>query len=94
MLVKLEFNLKTVGKYYFGTMAVRMSENPGVQVLFGDYNLSPLVEIGLTNLPKSGGAMAASPAPPGKTGLNQVKSKIEACYSELTLFPHIIPFLE
>ena len=48
--------------------AVGMSENPGVPVLFGGYNLPLLVEIGLTDLPKSGGAMA-SPAPPGNTGL-------------------------
>ena len=34
--------------------AVGMSENPGVPVLFGGHNLSPLVEIGLTDLPKSG----------------------------------------
>ena len=32
------------------------------------YNLPPLVEIGLTDLPKSGGAMTP-PAPPGTTGL-------------------------
>ena len=31
-------------------------QNPGVPVLFGWHNLSPLVEIGLTDLPKSGGA--------------------------------------
>ena len=43
--------------------AVGRSENPGVPVLFGGHNLSPLVEIGLTDLPKSGGA------PPGTTGL-------------------------
>ena len=41
--------------------AVGRSENPGVPVLFGGHNLPPLVEIGLTALPKSGGAMA----PPG-----------------------------
>ena len=34
------------------------SENPGVPVLFGGHNLPPLVEIGLTDLPKSGVAMA------------------------------------
>ena len=39
-----------------------------VPVLFGGHNLSPLVEIGLTDLPKSGGAMAP-PAPPGTTSL-------------------------
>ena len=48
--------------------AVGRSENPGVPVLFGWHNLPPLVEIGLTDLPKFGGAMA-SPAPPGTTGL-------------------------
>ena len=37
-------------------------------VLFGGHNLPPLVEIGLTNLPKSGGALAP-PVPPGTTGL-------------------------
>ena len=31
--------------------AVGRSENPGVPVLFGGHNLSPLVEIGLTDLP-------------------------------------------
>ena len=41
--------------------AVGRSENPGVPVLFGRHNLPPLVEIGLTDLPKSGGPMA----PPG-----------------------------
>ena len=45
-----------------------MSENLGVPVLFGGHNLPPLFEIGLTDLPKSGGAMAL-PAPPGTTGL-------------------------
>jgi hypothetical protein len=40
------------------------SDNPGVPVLFGGHNLPPMVEIGLTDLPKSGGAMA----PPGTTG--------------------------
>ena len=48
--------------------AVGRSENPGVPVLFGGHNLPPLVEIGLTDLPKSGVAMAP-PAPPGTTGL-------------------------
>ena len=48
--------------------AVGRSENPGVPVLFGGHNLPPLVEIGLTDLPKFGGAMAP-PAPPGTTGL-------------------------
>ena len=43
-------------------------ENLGVPILFGRHILTPLVEIGLTDLPKFGGAMA-SPAPPGTTGL-------------------------
>ena len=43
--------------------AVGRSENPGVPVLFGWHNLLPLVAIGLTDLPKSGGAMAP-PVPP------------------------------
>ena len=46
--------------------AVGRSENPGVPVLLGGHNLPPLVEIGLTDLPKFGGAMA----PPGTTGLD------------------------
>ena len=49
-------------------MAVGRSENPGVPVLFGGRNLHPLVEVGLTDLPKSGGSMAP-PVPPGTTGL-------------------------
>ena len=49
--------------------AVGRSENPGVPLLFGGHNLPPLVEIGLTDLPKFGGAMAL-PEPPGTTGLN------------------------
>ena len=49
--------------------AVGRSENPGVPILFGGHTLPPaLFEIGLTDLPKSGGAMAP-PAPPGTTGL-------------------------
>jgi hypothetical protein len=39
-----------------------------VPVLFSGHKLPPLVEIGLTDLPKFGGAMAP-PAPPGTTGL-------------------------
>ena len=38
------------------------------QYYLGGHNLSPLVEIGLTDLPKSGCAMA-HPAHPGTTGL-------------------------
>ena len=45
--------------------AVGTCENPGVPVLFDWHNRPPLVEIELTDLPKSVGAMA----PPGTTGL-------------------------
>ena len=38
-------------------------KKPGGQVVLGGDNVSPLVEIGLTDPPKSGGA-AAPPAPP------------------------------
>ena len=41
----------------YNSRAVGRSENPGVPVV-GGHNLSPLVEIGLTDLPKSGCAMA------------------------------------
>ena len=44
--------------------AVGRSENPGVPVSFSGHNLPPLVDIGLTDLPKSVGAMAP-PVPPG-----------------------------
>ena len=37
---------------------VGRSENPGVAVLYGGHNMPPLVEIGLTDMPKSGSAMA------------------------------------
>ena len=49
--------------------AVGRSENPGVPILFGGHNLPHLVEIGLTDLPKSRGAMAPL-APPGTTPLS------------------------
>ena len=46
----------------FRFRAFARSGNPGVPVLFGEHNLPSLVEIGLTDLPKSGDAMA-TPAP-------------------------------
>ena len=52
--IRLTKNLPT----YVRGRAVGRSENPGVPVLFGGHNLLPLVEIGLTDMPKSGGAMA------------------------------------
>ena len=48
--------------------AIGRPENPWVPGLFNGHNLSPLVEKGLTDLPKSGDAMAP-PAPPGTTDL-------------------------
>ena len=48
--------------------AVGRPENPRMPLIFGGHNLPPLVEIGLTDLPKSGGAMAPQ-AHPGTTGL-------------------------
>ena len=49
-------------KQYVVSRAVGRSENPGVPVLFGGHNLPPLIEIGLTDLTKSGGDMA-TPVP-------------------------------
>ena len=40
-----------------------MSENPGVPVLFGEHNLPPLVEIGLTDILKFGGSCPGSDSP-------------------------------
>ena len=53
--------------------AVGRSKNPEVPVLFGGHNLSPLVEIELTDLPKSGSAMAP-PTPLETTNPGQTKS--------------------
>ena len=53
-----------------------MSEDPGVPVLFGGHNLPPLIEIGLTDLPKSGGALAPL-APPGTTPLKGAMRQLE-----------------
>ena len=49
--------------------AVARSEIPGGLVVLGGDNVSPLVEIGLTDPPKSGGA-AAPPASPLVACLN------------------------
>ena len=48
--------------------AVARSENLGGLVVLGVDNVSPLVEIGLTDLPKTRGAIAP-PAPPLVTAL-------------------------
>ena len=47
-------------------------------VLFGGHNLPPLDEIGLTDLPKSKGALGAKapPATPGTTGLTSMVHKM------------------
>ena len=61
---------------YLKFRAVARSENLGGHIVLGGDNVPPLVEIGLTDLPKSGGAQAP-PAPPLATGLaccNQVPS--------------------
>ena len=54
-----------------GGRAVARSENPGGgHVLLGGDNVPPLVEIGLTDLPKTGGGPPAAPPPlPLATGL-------------------------
>ena len=69
----MDFKLKVSSCLAFNSgvsfRAVGRSENPGVPVLFGGHNLSPLVEIGLTDLPKSGDVMAP-PVPPETTGLS------------------------
>ena len=49
--------------------AVARSENPGGHLILGGDNVPPpLLEIGLTDMPKFEGAMAP-PAPPGTTPL-------------------------
>ena len=49
-------DLQTCGLYStFIVWPVGRSENPGMPVLFGVHYLPSLVEIGLTDLPKSGG---------------------------------------
>ena len=54
--------------------AVARSENPGGHIVLGGDNVPALVEIGLTDLSKSGGAQAP-PAPPLGTGLTLVEPK-------------------
>ena len=60
---------------FFLIRAVARSENLGGHIVLGGDNVPPLVEIGLTDLPKSGGARAP-PAPPLATGLNYVMLNI------------------
>ena len=61
------FKLRTNTSYMcIISRAVARSENPGGHVLLGGDNMPPLVEMGLTDLPKSGGP------PPLATGLIRV----------------------
>ena len=55
--------------------AVARSENLGGHEILGGDNVPPLVEIGLTDLTKSGGARAP-PAPPLATGLQRFNKKV------------------
>ena len=48
--------------FHHNYRAVARSENPGGLVVMGGDNVPPLVEIRLTDLPKTGGALAF-PAP-------------------------------
>ena len=50
--------------------AVARSENPGGLIVLGGENLPPLVEIGLTDLPKTGGGGLSPPSPPLATALH------------------------
>ena len=59
--------------------AVARSENLGGHIVLGGDNVPPLVEIGLTDLPKSGGARAP-PAPPLATGLYYEISGPDICF--------------
>ena len=54
--------------FIYDCRIVGRSENPGVPVAIRWVQSVPLVEIGLTDLPKAGCAMA-HPAHPGTTGL-------------------------
>ena len=61
----------TEGKSAWKYRAVGRSDNPGLPVLFCGHNPPALVEIVLTDLQKSGDAMAP-PAPPETTGLKYI----------------------
>ena len=54
--------LKTAGAHSTKSRHVSRSENLGGRAVLGGDNVPPLVEIGLTDLPKTGGAKAPPPA--------------------------------
>ena len=66
-----------------GIRAVARSENLVGHVILGGDNLPPLVEIGLTDLTKSGGARA--PRPPLATGLQRFNKKVASAPPRLLL---------
>ena len=65
MFVILSGQYRAVGRY----------ENPGVPLIFGGHNVPPLVEIGLTDLPKSGGT-------PGTLGTTPLHTALYLCEKE------------
>ena len=73
---------------------VGRSENPEVPSNYlGGHNLSPLVEIGLTDLPKSGCAMAPPGTPrayPGTTPLYLIKYLVFAGYSAVAVLHRLV----
>ena len=56
-------------QYYLASRAIARSENPGGHIVLGGDNVPPLVEIGLTDLPKTGGAKAPPSDSPASTYL-------------------------
>ena len=64
--------------------AVARSENPGGHIVLGGDNVPPLVEIGLTDLPKAGGRGGGGLRPPSPLACNSpdcLYSKIRYSYS-------------
>ena len=65
VLDPIKNRVHSICRAYLCSRAVGRSEKPGVPVLFGGHKLPPSVEIGLTDLPKFGGAMAPPAHPWG-----------------------------
>ena len=64
--VRIRTQIMGTGKScLWGLRAVARSENPEGLVVLGGENVSPLVEIGLTDLPKTGGGLKPPKPPPG-----------------------------